>query len=258
MKMNMTSKMINMYEIGVDEAGRGPMIGPLVVAAIAIPEQDIELLKKYEITDSKKLSTKKRNLAYEKINSLCLERNWKIEITICHPIEIDFAMESTNLNTLETELFANTVNKLKIINTKKGKLILDACDVNENRFGNRVINLIKKWDQGKWTLVSKHRADETHRIVGAASIIAKVTRDRIITEIGKKLDIEIGSGYPSDPKSKSALFELCKGDLPDENLRWNWASIRKHWIKTKGSSPPIRNYNKSNTKIFRQSRLTDY
>ena len=247
-----------MYHIGVDEAGRGPMIGPLVVATIAIPENDLKLLKEFEITDSKKLSSKKRKLAFEKINSLCLERNWKKEVTICEPIEIDFAMETTNLNTLETELFANTVNKLKIIKMNKGKLILDACDVNEKRFGDRVTKMVREWNPTKWELISKHRADETYRIVGAASIIAKVTRDKIINEIGTKLEIDIGSGYPSDPKSKSALFELCKGELPNENLRWNWASIRKHWIKTKGSNPPIRNYNKANLKKFRQYTLSDY
>ena len=72
-------------------------------------------------------------------------------------------------------------------------------------------------------LISKHKADSTHRIVGAASIVAKVTRDKIIKEIGKEIGLDIGSGYPSDPKSKSALIELCNGDTPHNCLRWNWS-----------------------------------
>ena len=66
-----------MLEIGVDEAGRGPMIGPLVVAAICIPKQDIELLIENDITDSKKLNPKKRKVAYELIERNCNELGWK-------------------------------------------------------------------------------------------------------------------------------------------------------------------------------------
>ena len=94
---------------------------------------------------------------------------------------------------------------------------------------------IHKWPWKSWKLISKHKADSTHRIVGAASIVAKVTRDKIIKEIGKEIGLDIGSGYPSDPKSKSALIELCNGDTPHYCLRWNWSSIRKYWIQNKKS-----------------------
>ena len=247
-----------MYYIGVDEAGRGPMLGPLVVAAITIPENDLKILQELNIIDSKKLNAKKRKDAFEQINFLCKEKKWKIETTICNAIDIDFAMDTTNLNTLETELFAKTINNLKIDENYSGKLILDACDINEKRFGNRVSNLIKKLNLNNWEIISQHKADENHIIVSAASIIAKVTRDNIIDKLKNDLGIELGSGYPSDPKSKSALFELCKGEFPNYNLRWNWASIRNFWIKTKGTTPPKRNYEKSGVKENRQSQLSDY
>ena len=73
-----------MYHLGVDEAGRGPMIGPLVVAAIAIPKEDIELLEKENITDSKNLTKKHREVAFELIKNYSEKRNWKIQITICY------------------------------------------------------------------------------------------------------------------------------------------------------------------------------
>ena len=69
-----------MYYVGVDEAGRGPMIGPLVVTAIAIPEDDIQLLEEHKITDSK--VTKNREMSFELIEKYSKERNWKIHTTI--------------------------------------------------------------------------------------------------------------------------------------------------------------------------------
>ncbi|MAT48229.1 MAG: ribonuclease HII [Euryarchaeota archaeon] len=247
-----------MYHIGVDEAGRGPMIGPLVVAAMAIPKKDLKLLEENNITDSKKLSPKKRDIAFKQIEKFIEKRGWVKHITICNPINIDFAMESSNLNILETELFANSINNLEIDFSGKGKLILDACDVNQERFGERVTNLVNKWPWNSWELISIHGADHIHRSVGAASIIAKVTRDNIIKEIGKNVGINIGSGYPSDPTSKKALYELCKGDVPNDCLRWNWASIRNHWEKEKGTKVPKRDFNNIDRGITSQYRLSDY
>ena len=247
-----------MYHLGVDEAGRGPMIGPLVVAAIAIPKEDIELLEKENITDSKNLTKKHREVAFELIKNYSEKRNWKIQITICDAIDIDLAMETTNLNTLETELFANSINNLDLNINEGGKIILDACDVNEERFGKRVTENLRKWPWDSWEIISTHKADSKYKIVGAASIIAKVTRDNIIKNIEKELGFEIGSGYPSDPKSKLALFELCKGDTPHNCLRWNWSSIRKHWITNKNTNPPKRDYNKTNWSNAKQRRLSDY
>ena len=250
--------MSDMYQIGVDESGRGPMLGPLVVVAVAIPSEDLKILKDFQINDSKKLSSKKRKIAYENLEKMRIERNWKIEIIVCEPIEIDFAMETTNLNTLETELFAKSINKLNINKLGGGKIILDACDVNEERFGNRVTKLIENWNPYEWNIISKHSADELFKVVGAASIIAKVTRDKLIENLESQLGFEIGSGYPSDDKSKSALSKLCEGDFPNEHLRWEWSSIQKYWNKVKGRNPPKRKYKKIKKINSRQSSLDDY
>ncbi len=247
-----------MIHIGVDEAGRGPMIGPLVVAAIGIPEQDLDILAEKNITDSKKLNPTKRKLAYELIEKNCDERGWKKDITICNPIDIDLAIEISNLNILETELFAETINNLNIDKSKGGKMILDACDVNEKRFGDKVSALVKEWPWNQWDLISIHRADSIHRVVGAASIVAKVTRDKIIQDIEKETGIKIGSGYPSDSISKTALHELCKNDSPSEHLRWNWASIRNYWNEFKGSNPPKRDFTNVTRNSSIQHRLSDY
>ena len=115
--------------IGIDEAGRGPMIGPLVVTAIAIPEEDIQLLEEHKITDSKKVTKKNREMSFELIEKYSKERNWKIHSTICDAIEIDLAMETSNLNILETELFAKSINLLNLNSEGKGEIILDSSSV---------------------------------------------------------------------------------------------------------------------------------
>ena len=247
-----------MFYVGVDEAGRGPMIGPLVVTAIAIPEEDIQLLEEHKITDSKKITKKNREVSFKLIEKYSKERDWKIYTTICNAIDIDLAMETSNLNILETELFAKSINQLNLNSEGKGKIILDACDIDEKRFGDRVSKKIHKWPWKSWKLISKHKADTTDRIVGAASIVAKVTRDKIIKEIGKEIGLDIGSGYPSDPKSKSALIELCKGDKPHNCLRWNWSSIRKYWIQNKKNKMPKRQYSDANWKNVNQHRLSEF
>ena len=83
---------------------------------------------------------------------------------------------------------------------------------------------------------AEHKADENHPEVSAASIIAKVTRDRLIAEISNELGLDIGSGYPSDPKTKAAVIELVKGETPHDCLRWSWKTVENAW----GGTPPPR------------------
>jgi ribonuclease HII len=197
----------DIMKIGVDEAGRGPVIGPLVVCAFAqISENQLSDLG---VKDSKLLSVKKRNEIYEKL----IEMPHKV--VVCSPERID---NSDNLNKLEVELFAEALE-----NMPQGKVILDACDVNAERFGKNVSRLSKR------ECVAEHKADEKFLCVGAASIIAKVTRDNIIQQISDSLGFDIGSGYPSDPKTITAIKKLVSGDTPHECLRWSWKTVEKAW-----------------------------
>ena len=143
-------------------------------------------------------------------------------VVICPPERIDL---SDNLNTLEVHLFAEAISKMP-----DGKIMLDACDVNANRFASNVSNLSGR------TCEAEHKADENHPEVSAASIIAKVTRDRLIAELAHELGFDIGSGYPSDPKTKAAVIELTKGEKPHECLRWSWKTVENAW----GGTPPLR------------------
>lgn len=205
-------------KIGVDEAGRGPVIGPLVVCAFAaISESELAELG---VKDSKLLTVKKREEIYSKLIEM------PHNVIICSPERID---NSDNLNQLEVELFAEALSVMP-----NGEIMLDACDVDAERFARNVSNLSNKECQ------AEHKADESHLAVGAASVIAKVTRDNLIKEISENLGFDVGSGYPSDPKTIEAVQKLVQGNTPHECLRWSWKTVEKAWG---GKTPPRPNSN---------------
>ena len=90
---------------------------------------------------------------------------------------------------------------------------------------------------------AEHKADENHPEVSAASIIAKVTRDKIIEQLKEEIGFDIGSGYPSDPKTKLAVAELIKGELPHDCLRWSWKTVEN----AMGRTPPLRKDSRQQT-----------
>lgn len=200
-------------KIGVDEAGRGSVIGPLVVCAFASVSQSqlIEL----GVKDSKDLTKKRRNELYDILQQM------PHNVILCPPDRID---NSTNLNDLEVELFAEALSIMP-----EGDIMLDACDVNAQRFAKNVSNI------SKLVCVAEHKADENYPEVSAASIIAKVTRDRAIEDLSMELGMDLGSGYPSDPKTQIAVKILAKGERPHECLRWSWKTVSD---VRGGPSPP--------------------
>ncbi len=201
-------------KIGVDEAGRGSVIGPLVVCSFASISQN-ELLE-MGVKDSKDLSKKRRNELYEILVQM------PHNIIICSPERID---NSDNLNELEVELFAEAISVMP-----KGEIMLDACDVDAARFARKVSQMTNL------NCNAEHKADENHPEVSAASIIAKVTRDNCVEELSQSLGMDLGSGYPSDPKTKDAVKILAAGKYPHECLRWSWKTVSD----ARGSTPPPR------------------
>ena len=78
---------------------------------------------------------------------------------------------------------------------------VDSCDVDYKRFGKEIANL-----SSNSKIVSRHHADSRFVVVAAASIIAKVSRDKSINRLRKNFDL--GSGYPSDKKSVKFVKKL--------------------------------------------------
>ncbi|MAU85026.1 MAG: ribonuclease HII [Euryarchaeota archaeon] len=230
------------YSIGVDEAGRGPVIGPLIVCATSIPSNDYHILREIGAKDSKTLSKGKREKIYKIINEEAIERNWNIGIVECTPFRIDHNSSVSNLNELEATLFSEAI-KNSNVNGESGNIFLDACDVNQERFGNNVKSKLgPSW--GDWRIISEHSMDSSNSLVAASSIVAKVTRDNAMKKLSDEIGIDLGSGYPSDPKTRHSINELISGKYPHDCLRWTWSTVRKAWKEAYGASVPIRYQNK--------------
>ena len=228
-----------MLEIGVDEAGRGPVIGPLVVSAVAIPTQDVSMLVDKGVKDSKDLTANQREEIRTWFLDKCAERGWKFATILCPPNRVDHAVYDKGLNVLETELFAESINQLELIDYINIKIICDACDVDEQRFSRRISQLINAWPWEKSTIDSFHKADENYPIVGMASILAKQARDQSIKDIEDAVGFPIGSGYPSDAKTIAAVKKMIS-DKPHNELRWSWATVKRIWHQEKQTEMPSR------------------
>ncbi|MHA1733324.1 MAG: ribonuclease HII [Promethearchaeota archaeon] len=196
---------------GIDEAGRGPVIGPMVVCGIAFPEEDLDWLVEIGVRDSKRLSPSRR----ESLAEILTERCTGYRVVEVPASEIDSTRaRGVSLNDLEVEKFAEIVGQLAA-----DIYYLDAADVNADRFGRRVLDSSGR--EGV-EVVSEHKADDKYAIVGAASIVAKTLRDREIEKLAREVG-EVGSGYPSDPKTKAFLDSYFRehGSFPD------W--VRRSW-----------------------------
>lgn len=198
---------------GIDEAGRGPVIGPLVIAGVAIEESNLETLKKLEPKDSKLLTKKRREELFDQIQAIT-----DYYIVIVEPEQVDAALiaPELNLNKLEGIKMAEAINKLH-----PDKAIVDAPSTNIEEF----TEFMKSNLENKETeLILEHKADEKYAVVSAASILAKVTRDREIEKLNKIYG-ELGSGYPSDPKTRAFLTE--NWDIHPQIFRKTWATYKK-------------------------------
>lgn len=199
---------------GIDEAGRGPVIGPLVIAAVVVDEKNLSKLEALGVKDSKKLTPERRKKLFNEIIAL-LDDYVIIELG---PEQID-GRDGT-MNEFEVENFIKALNSLKV---KPDIVYIDAADVKEERFGEiigRRLNFSPK-------IIAEHKADAKYLPVSAASILAKVTRDSAIEKLKEQYG-EIGSGYPSDPRTRKFLEDYYKehGEFPPI-VRRSWKTLKK-------------------------------
>ncbi|HLD05078.1 MAG TPA: ribonuclease HII [Candidatus Nanoarchaeia archaeon] len=180
---------------GIDEAGRGPVIGPLVIAITVIDQEQEGKLRELGVRDSKLLSPKQRESMFGPVSKLC-----KHEILIIEPKEIDAAVESesSNLNWLEADKAILLLNKLR-----PDIAFIDCPSNNPQAY----TEYIRERLDYKPQLVVEHKADVTYPIVSAASILAKVTRDAQIDRLKQRYVVDFGSGYPADELTQQFLKE---------------------------------------------------
>jgi ribonuclease HII len=200
-----------MIVCGVDDAGRGSVLGPLIIAGISIERSKIKYLSEIGVRDSKQLSPARREILYKKIIDI-VDDYYVAKIS---PRIIDKSVRKNQLNDLEAEYMAKVISKLQ-----PDSSFVDSCDVNPIRFGKKISKLAQS---GK--IHSSHHADSKFAVVSAASIIAKVSRDREIEKLRKKHDL--GSGYPSDSKTMKFVRDwIFTNKKAPQFVRASWKPVK--------------------------------
>ena len=202
---------------GLDEAGRGCLLGPLVVAGVSVTQGGARMLREIGVKDSKKLSQSQREALYPKILRVAKRVHW-IGIS---PGEIDEVVTRgvrlRKLNYLEAIYFARVIDTLGA-----HRVTVDASDVIPRRFRNDIVaNLGKPCE-----VAAYHKADRNFPVVSAASIVAKVERDRAVALL-REAHGDFGSGYPSDPVTRAFFTDRMKrGEPLPGYVRRSW----KTWL----------------------------
>ncbi|MDK2893098.1 ribonuclease HII [Methanohalophilus sp.] len=204
---------------GIDEAGKGPVIGPMCIGGVLTEEDKLHSINNLGVADSKKLSPSRREDLALKIEKYAL----KIFVLEISPSQIDELRRIMTMNEIMVVGFSKVLENLQ-----PDTAYVDAADVKAERFGKKLTENYTQNVSKPITIVSEHKADDKYPIVSAASIIAKVTRDRRVAELRKKIGIDFGSGYPSDKKTKDFLENWVQeyGSLPDF-VRHSWKTAKK-------------------------------
>ncbi|MGC8994411.1 MAG: ribonuclease HII [Pyrobaculum sp.] len=189
---------------GVDEAGRGPVVGPLVIAVVA---GDGEALRRLGVRDSKKLTPGAREALYREVLRVAECVNY----VVVEPHEVDRYASRGLLNALELDYTARLIKLCPA-----DVYYVDSPDVDADRYGSGLSFLTGR------RVVALHKGEKVPQ-VAAASIVAKVVRDRLL-EVVKREVGDFGSGYPSDRRT---VEWLRAGLVPRECVRWSWGTVGK-------------------------------
>jgi len=205
---------------GVDDAGRGPVIGPLVIAGVAVPEGRLNALANLGVKDSKMLSPRVRR----RLASLIRHLATRVSVRVVDPETIDKAVMRVSykgLNHLEAAYVAEVIGEMR-----PHVAYVDSPDIRPERFRATVLKLLPAELRGL-KLVCENKADQRYAVVAAASIIAKEVREEEVRRLKAEFG-DFGSGYPADPRTVKFLREYYRrwGDLPPI-VRRTWGTVRK-------------------------------
>lgn len=202
---------LDMNIIAIDEAGRGPVLGPMVMCGVSVSDKKIPDLIEMGVKDSKLLSPSVREELAPKIKKLVSD--YKTIMVSSEEIDTLIA-KGVNLNDIEMLKTAEIINSLK-----GDKAIIDCPSTNIEAYKGE---LLAKLNNKKIELIVEHKADFNYPEVGAASVLAKVLRDSEVEKLKEKYDADFGSGYMSDPLTKSFIEKNF--DKYPELFRHSWSS----------------------------------
>ncbi len=198
-------------KMGIDEAGRGSLIGPMIVAAVILDPKGEERLKELGVKDSKMLTPRKREMLEKEIIKNAI---WYKRIAVMPSV-----IDEYNLNKL-------TLKIMKQLAEEGLRRYPELTEIIVDRVGGYKPPLLKTKSNIKQTMEKK--ADSKYTVVAAASIMAKTERDRIIDFYRKEYGLK-GSGYPSDKKTIEWLLEK-KENIPREIIRVKWRTLKRYGI----------------------------
>ncbi len=201
--------------VGMDEAGRGCVIGPLVVACVAADEADRRWFNAHNVRDSKIVPAAQRDDLAKRI----MDRCW-FQVRIAPPRAIDAAVRdrARTLNGLELELMADLLKEFRDAHEDREAVAwVDAPSINAQGFCEKLYAASGWEDMGR--IRATHEADRRDRTVAAASLIAKYERERLIALAKKELGVDVGCGYSHDPLARAYVAQAPK-DCP--HVRWTW------------------------------------
>ncbi|MGZ4903388.1 MAG: ribonuclease HII [Halobacteriota archaeon] len=211
---------------GVDEAGKGAVVGSLFIAGVCIDSNSLKYLQRMALRDSKDLSRKRRELL-----AMRIEKVGEVGVHEVTAEQIDELREVITMNDIIVRGHARILHDLQ-----PDCAYVDAADVNAERFGLRV-----KERSGIARVVAEHNADKNHILVSAASIIAKVRRDQSIKKLENELKCDIGSGYPSDAITVNFLRQwLNEHDELPPKTRKSWKTVQSLIKSDRSAMPPAR------------------
>jgi len=203
-----------MKECGIDEAGRGPVIGPLCIAGVLIDEKDLPKLKAINVKDSKLIQNHHMERYAKKILDIIEDH----KIIVIQPQEIDAALNNPNLNLNWLE----AIKAAEIINTLKAdRVIVDSPSNNLSAFQAYLENLFQYKPK---EVRCEHKADANYLSVAAASILAKDAREKEVKKLKEFIGIDFGSGYPADPKTQKFIKDY-HAQFP-EIFRQTWQTYK--------------------------------
>lgn len=205
---------------GIDEAGRGPVVGPMVIIGVEVLP---EVLSQINVKDSKTYSREAR----DKTALSLLSSVERVHIRVVYPETIDEYVKNRGLNKLEFIMYSSIIS-----NMSSKKIFIDCFSANRNELYLSFKNLFKEKE-----FVVEHKADAKYPVVSMASILAKFLRDLLVDEISKTLGKNVGSGYPSDPRTIAFLKEYLndpdKRSLLNGVVRFSWDTVKRLYTPRK-------------------------
>jgi ribonuclease HII len=208
---------------GADEAGRGCVLGPMVMCAFALPVELEPQLKPMGVKDSKLLVHPVRVKLEQE-----LTRMGTAVLEVISAEEITLAMrKNTSLNELEAKRLAQGLKTLWL-QAPFSKVFIDSPDPVPDKFEKRV----RKYGDFEFQIVSRNKADRDYPVVGAASIFAKVRRENEVAKIKGELAAQgitddFGSGYSHDPLTIAFLAKHHRQPALQMHIRHEWETAKR-------------------------------